>query len=140
ANAFFFSSRRRHTRSKRDWSSDMCSSDLPVLLPDTKSPDCPFRCVIIDWNIPICKKYPEIFFLIQCIGGSISKFIFFGHIYGFQVRKKRIHKWFDNRLPLLKPFIRTKGIQLPFFPIDRLDLFHQQKCMGLLLTGFRDQL
>src|SRR5207249_9757013 len=35
---FFFSSRRRHTRSKRDWSSDVCSSDLvargelPVLL------------------------------------------------------------------------------------------------------------
>src|SRR5207249_2588115 len=25
---FFFSSRRRHTRSKRDWSSDVCSSDL----------------------------------------------------------------------------------------------------------------
>src|SRR5699024_11448554 len=24
----FFSSRRRHTRSKRDWSSDVCSSDL----------------------------------------------------------------------------------------------------------------
>src|SRR5699024_12142867 len=26
---FFLSSRRRHTRSKRDWSSDVCSSDLP---------------------------------------------------------------------------------------------------------------
>src|SRR6266536_1111449 len=26
---FFFSSRRRHTRSTRDWSSDVCSSDLP---------------------------------------------------------------------------------------------------------------
>src|SRR5699024_11676887 len=25
---FFVSSRRRHTRSKRDWSSDVCSSDL----------------------------------------------------------------------------------------------------------------
>src|SRR5437868_15463243 len=25
---FFFSSRRRHTRSKRDWSSDVCSSDF----------------------------------------------------------------------------------------------------------------
>src|SRR5215471_14799707 len=28
---FFFSSRRRHTRSLRDWSSDVCSSDLEVL-------------------------------------------------------------------------------------------------------------
>src|SRR6266513_2465890 len=29
---FFFSSRRRHTRSKRDWSSDVCSSDLLAAL------------------------------------------------------------------------------------------------------------
>src|SRR5690349_9416956 len=28
---FFFSSRRRHTRSLRDWSSDVCSSDLAKL-------------------------------------------------------------------------------------------------------------
>src|SRR5215813_14410632 len=27
---FFFSSRRRHTRCGRDWSSDVCSSDLDV--------------------------------------------------------------------------------------------------------------
>src|SRR3989440_5408086 len=27
---FFFSSRRRHTRSDRDWSSDVCSSDLTI--------------------------------------------------------------------------------------------------------------
>src|SRR5690606_40727366 len=26
--SFFFSSRRRHTRFSRDWSSDVCSSDL----------------------------------------------------------------------------------------------------------------
>src|SRR5690606_40298083 len=30
--AFFFSSRRRHTRFSRDWSSDVCSSDLQMLL------------------------------------------------------------------------------------------------------------
>src|SRR2546429_6301899 len=28
ALCFFFSSRRRHTRCSRDWSSDVCSSDL----------------------------------------------------------------------------------------------------------------
>src|SRR5206468_3258092 len=40
----FFSSRRRHTRSDRDWSSDVCSSDLkkggwtgPVVSPDGRS-------------------------------------------------------------------------------------------------------
>src|SRR5690606_39984281 len=30
--SFFFSSRRRHTRFSRDWSSDVCSSDLHQLL------------------------------------------------------------------------------------------------------------
>src|SRR5436309_9660063 len=30
---FFFSSRRRHTRFSRDWSSDVCSSDLGARLP-----------------------------------------------------------------------------------------------------------
>src|SRR5206468_8715602 len=30
--SFFFSSRRRHTRSDRDWSSDVCSSDLTVAI------------------------------------------------------------------------------------------------------------
>src|SRR2546422_3052737 len=29
---FFFSSRRRHTRCSRDWSSDVCSSDLPIFI------------------------------------------------------------------------------------------------------------
>src|SRR2546429_6944596 len=33
---FFFSSRRRHTRCSRDWSSDVCSSDLHGC--------CPSRC------------------------------------------------------------------------------------------------
>src|SRR5207247_5254937 len=33
---FFFSSRRRHTRSTRDWSSDVCSSDLLPLLQRTQ--------------------------------------------------------------------------------------------------------
>src|SRR5690606_40079769 len=31
---FFFSSRRRHTRFSRDWSSDVCSSDLALSVRD----------------------------------------------------------------------------------------------------------
>src|SRR3712207_7053464 len=31
SQSFFFSSRRRHTRYWRDWSSDVCSSDLGAL-------------------------------------------------------------------------------------------------------------
>src|SRR5436305_15212881 len=34
---FFFSSRRRHTRCGRDWSSDVCSSDLIALTIDAGS-------------------------------------------------------------------------------------------------------
>src|SRR6185503_20373878 len=39
---FFFSSRRRHTRCSRDWSSDVCSSDL------TWAPQL-FTCAGTDW-------------------------------------------------------------------------------------------
>src|SRR6266536_4250123 len=34
---FFFSSRRRHTRSTRDWSSDVCSSDLGQCVAEDRS-------------------------------------------------------------------------------------------------------
>src|SRR5690606_40880882 len=34
---FFFSSRRRHTRFSRDWSSDVCSSDLGAPLEDRET-------------------------------------------------------------------------------------------------------
>src|SRR5699024_196451 len=57
---FFFSSRRRHTISKRDWSSDVCSSDLPgdqhvalltgtsqeVQVPDVEEVEC--SCCVTD--------------------------------------------------------------------------------------------
>src|SRR5690606_11008076 len=33
--SFFFSSRRRHTRFSRDWSSDVCSSDLEIIEGET---------------------------------------------------------------------------------------------------------
>src|SRR5260370_403688 len=36
---FFFSSRRRHTRFKCDWSSDVCSSDLLVFLASGALPE-----------------------------------------------------------------------------------------------------
>src|SRR5207253_6975807 len=49
---FFFSSRRRHTRWPRDWSSDVCSSDL----------DLPVRRRFRFWSskvIPICETKKE---------------------------------------------------------------------------------
>src|SRR2546429_944493 len=42
---FFFSSRRRHTRCSRDWSSDVCSSDLFVSdLPPVGPSSEPITC------------------------------------------------------------------------------------------------
>src|SRR5690606_41058254 len=46
--SFFFSSRRRHTRFSRDWSSDVCSSDLfrleqCVLRPELWTEDALFQ-------------------------------------------------------------------------------------------------
>src|SRR5438309_4107684 len=41
--AFFFSSRRRHTRWNCDWSSDVCSSDLFLLVPENRRRGAPRR-------------------------------------------------------------------------------------------------
>src|SRR2546426_11043720 len=54
---FFFSSRRRHTRLQGDWSSDVCSSDLPHSVPGCPSllelvPDC-FRVLNRQQRSPI---------------------------------------------------------------------------------------
>src|SRR5690606_40282438 len=53
---FFFSSRRRHTRFSRDWSSDVCSSDLVPASSVRKSRSClpyttylPERAVCMRW-------------------------------------------------------------------------------------------
>src|SRR5690606_39742388 len=42
---FFFSSRRRHTRFSRDWSSDVCSSDLRRFPLDHRAPEMQNRLI-----------------------------------------------------------------------------------------------
>src|ERR1041385_5307594 len=49
--AVFFSSRRRHTRWSRDWSSDVCSSDLYAGCPAT--PLVPQKVVLFDTLDPV---------------------------------------------------------------------------------------
>src|SRR5690606_39815126 len=50
----FFSSSRRHTRFSRDWSSDVCSSDLKKLLPHVYSTPKQQLCLYYpkekEWN------------------------------------------------------------------------------------------
>src|SRR6266496_748173 len=50
---FFFSSRRRHTRSLRDWSSDVCSSDLAISLGEVQRTRDPR---ISEWGNPAGRK------------------------------------------------------------------------------------
>src|SRR5690606_40947094 len=53
---FFFSSRRRHTRFSRDWSSDVCSSDLTRVYPAKRERSKDFSshalicCLMSCWN------------------------------------------------------------------------------------------
>src|SRR5690625_7799544 len=71
--SFFFSSRRRHTRWPRDWSSDVCSSDLEVLTVAILSPDCNF------------------FGFINKSITTFSKFITF-RLYTFRSEERRVGK------------------------------------------------
>src|SRR6266496_5193234 len=57
---FFFSSRRRHTRSLRDWSSDVCSSDL-------EAAGCP-RYVVTDVTKDGMLRGPNLDLLRQVCG------------------------------------------------------------------------
>src|SRR5438046_8252381 len=54
---FFFSSRRRHTRLVSDWSSDVCSSDLPEssrLSPIGGVTPKSARCAKVPATAPVC--------------------------------------------------------------------------------------
>src|SRR2546430_12523928 len=69
-HCFFFSSRRRHTRFDCDWSSDVCSSDLPpagvepaprpykgrVLAVDTTEASLEMETVGVEPTHPRCKR------------------------------------------------------------------------------------
>src|SRR2546429_3614933 len=48
---FFFSSRRRHTRCSRDWSSDVCSSDLKRVF--TLRVREPCACAVVHHDVPL---------------------------------------------------------------------------------------
>src|SRR5207249_9603478 len=69
----FFSSRRRHTRSKRDWSSDVCSSDLFLFL-------CLVLCFLfLRWQCSLFLLFRDaaqpdkcIFQLLQCCSKDFS--------------------------------------------------------------------
>src|SRR3989442_6246055 len=53
-STFFFSSRRRHTRCGRDWSSDVCSSDLIVIYRVAiRIRRRVLRAVVVSYRVPV---------------------------------------------------------------------------------------
>src|SRR5699024_12116646 len=78
---FFFSSRRRHTRSKRDWSSDVCSSDLLptnppahncslAALPFTSMQNTHYGRISASFSLPTSTGHPLFFFLRPLISNA----------------------------------------------------------------------
>src|SRR5690606_40868643 len=58
---FFFSSGRRHTRFSRDWSSDVCSSDLAAHAKNLGQDYIPVHIFPIRYNVPRSVRYLENF-------------------------------------------------------------------------------
>src|SRR2546429_799490 len=71
---FFFSSRRRHTRCSRDWSSDVCSSDLPA--PGRSSP--PRSTALSEWGIRRGESYASAQIAGALAPGSWGQCVLFG--------------------------------------------------------------
>src|SRR3989440_2986601 len=60
AFVLFFSSRRRHTRSDRDWSSDVCSSDLEEHTSELQSrSESRMPSSACDWSSDVCSSRSE---------------------------------------------------------------------------------
>src|SRR5205809_4241663 len=67
---FFFSSRRRHTRCSRDWSSDVCSSDLRPALIDAKA--------VLSTRRPVPgveNRAPRFELTLKKVAGNVSTFV-----------------------------------------------------------------
>src|SRR3712207_8128523 len=64
---FFFSSRRRHTRYWRDWSSDVCSSDLELGADDRdRGP------VALDVHVQVAVQVGDVQQLLEVVRGDVA--------------------------------------------------------------------
>src|SRR2546422_6075094 len=82
---FFFSSRRRHTRCSRDWSSDVCSSDLK------------------DFNVPLLNS-EQMYQALRSLGVETQLVIYPGQHHAINkptYRRDRLQRylaWYDKYL------------------------------------------
>src|SRR5216683_4310250 len=97
---FFFSSRRRHTRSDRDWSSDVCSSDLSLrwsgILHEWSAPTSRFVMGVLPYGaaravLSIFRSIPEYvwaFLFVRAVGlGPFAGVLAIGVAYGGMLGK-----------------------------------------------------
>src|SRR3989449_4958397 len=99
---FFFSSRRRHTRCSRDWSSDVCSSDLfqPVPVPLRAMP--PVDLVIVSHDHYDHLDYPTIHEIAKGVVPFVTSLGVGAHLEYWGVRPERIVEldwWESHELP-----------------------------------------
>src|SRR3989449_9626147 len=99
---FFFSSRRRHTRCSRDWSSDVCSSDLfqPVPVPLRAMP--PVDLVIVSHDHYDHLDYPTIHEIAKGDVPFVTSLGVGAHLEYWGVRPERIVEldwWESHALP-----------------------------------------
>src|SRR5699024_5119731 len=89
----FFSSRRRHTRSKRDWSSDVCSSDLirKITTGNAKTPHKVFKVKDMEEFDSIVKD-------------DVIIDVLHDH---YEVDEKMFKRYFDKETEQLKEWLKT---------------------------------
>src|SRR6266403_3245195 len=111
---FFFSSRRRHTRSLRDWSSDVCSSDLKLVEILYERTDGDFRRGTFRVRgdvVEIFPTYDDMAYRIELWGDEVESLSQIDPLFG-TVKQKYV------RLPIypkthyvMKPETRSKAVQ-----------------------------
>src|SRR2546430_10787173 len=76
---FFFSSRRRHTRFDCDWSSDVCSSDLGVVVAAAVVGGCPLQFAELGWEVGLLVTADQVLVVAYDAAGEAERLGFVGH-------------------------------------------------------------
>src|SRR5206468_6749700 len=119
---FFFSSRRRHTRSDRDWSSDVCSSDLEYVYfsSDSYHQVYPFKISFrsnhpqLPIHLAVTKMYCSEVYQDSVFGSYFVDQSFLIHI-------------FVEKISFVIPYIRTQKIPDPRLHkqiVDKIPKWH----------------
>src|SRR5690606_20468871 len=122
---FFFSSRRRHTRFSRDWSSDVCSSDLPAMSTiadaDQKALEhiAPQAHGVYKFNAFIRDTFPEN--IVKAVyENKVLQIVVFGVIFGIGlalVEEKKRKPLVDFTESLSEAMFKFTNIVMLFAPI-----------------------